>query len=67
MSFLPVFSLETWILLITLIYIFIMYGQWTFEVFEKLGIPGPKPVIYMGTVYYTGDCENAQKYGRIWG
>ncbi|XP_051801040.1 zinc finger protein 224-like isoform X2 [Acanthochromis polyacanthus] len=73
MDFLPVFSLETWILLIMLIYLFIMYGQWTFGVFEKLGVPGPKPIMYMGTitkqndVYYIGDCENAQKYGRIWG
>uniref|UniRef100_A0AAQ5YBF7 Cytochrome P450, family 3, subfamily A, polypeptide 65 n=1 Tax=Amphiprion ocellaris TaxID=80972 RepID=A0AAQ5YBF7_AMPOC len=49
MGFLPVFSFETWILLITLIYIFIMYGQWTFGVFEKLGVPGPKPIMYMGT------------------
>lgn len=73
MGFLPIFSLETWILLITFICIFIMYGRWTFQVFEKLGIPGPKPVMYMGTitkqngVYFIGDYENAQKYGRIWG
>uniref|UniRef100_A0AAQ5ZFB1 unspecific monooxygenase n=1 Tax=Amphiprion ocellaris TaxID=80972 RepID=A0AAQ5ZFB1_AMPOC len=70
MGFLPVFSFETWILLITLIYIFIMYGQWTFGVFEKLGVPGPKPIMYMGTTTKQNpvrDCENAQKYGRIWG
>ncbi|XP_008287346.1 cytochrome P450 3A30-like [Stegastes partitus] len=73
MGFLPVFSLETWILLITFICLFVMYGQLTFGVFEKLGIPGPKPTMYMGTVtkqnavYYIGDWENAQKYGRIWG
>ncbi|XP_040891806.1 cytochrome P450 3A30-like [Toxotes jaculatrix] len=73
MDFLPFFSLEVWILLITFIAIFVMYGYWTYGVFEKLGIPGPKPVMYWGTmsrhnpVYYLADNECAQKYGRIWG
>lgn len=26
------------------------YGKWTHGIFEKLGIPGPKPVMYLGTV-----------------
>ncbi|KAM9314863.1 cytochrome P450 3A30-like [Pholidichthys leucotaenia] len=71
MSFL--FSLETWILLITFVCLFVMYGRWTFGVFEKMGVPGPKPILYWGTigrhnpVYYLGDAECAQKYGRIWG
>uniref|UniRef100_A0A4W6CPC9 unspecific monooxygenase n=1 Tax=Lates calcarifer TaxID=8187 RepID=A0A4W6CPC9_LATCA len=50
MGFLPLFSLETWILLITFVCIFVMYGYWTFGVFEKLGIPGPKPLMYWGTI-----------------
>uniref|UniRef100_A0A8P4G538 unspecific monooxygenase n=1 Tax=Dicentrarchus labrax TaxID=13489 RepID=A0A8P4G538_DICLA len=64
MGYLPFFSLETWILLITFICIFVMYGNWTYRTFEKLGIPGPKPVMYWGTL---ADNECAQKYGRIWG
>ncbi|XP_035516593.1 cytochrome P450 3A30-like [Morone saxatilis] len=73
MGYLPFFSLETWILLITFICIFVLYGNWTYRTFEKLGIPGPKPVMYWGTlsrqnpVYYLADNECAQKYGRIWG
>ncbi|XP_071361482.1 cytochrome P450 3A40-like [Trachinotus anak] len=73
MSFLPFFSIETWILLITFICIFVRYGSWTYGVFEKLGIPGPKPVMYFGTigrfnhVYYLDDMGSAQKYGRVWG
>nr|XP_046234586.1 cytochrome P450 3A27-like [Scatophagus argus] len=52
---------------------FVIYGNWTYGIFEKLGIPGPKPVMYFGTVgkhnpvYYLADTECAQKYGRVWG
>ncbi|KAM9314864.1 cytochrome P450 3A27-like [Pholidichthys leucotaenia] len=73
MNFLPCFSLETWILLITFVCLVVMYGRWTFGVFEKMGVPGPKPILYWGTlsrhnsVYYLADVECAQKYGRVWG
>ncbi|KAI3353343.1 hypothetical protein L3Q82_019885 [Scortum barcoo] len=73
MAYLPFFSLETWILLITFVCIFVMYGNWSYGIFEKLGIPGPKPMMYWGTVarhnsvYYLDDAECAQKYGRVWG
>ncbi|XP_053193453.1 cytochrome P450 3A27-like [Scomber japonicus] len=73
MGFLPFFSLETWILLIAFICIFIMYGHWTFGVFEKIGVPSPKPWMYWGTigrfnsVYYLDDHGGSQKYGRVWG
>uniref|UniRef100_A0A8C5E4H5 unspecific monooxygenase n=1 Tax=Gouania willdenowi TaxID=441366 RepID=A0A8C5E4H5_GOUWI len=73
MSFLPFFSLETWILLISFLFLFVMYGTWTFGVFEKLGIPCSKPLMYWGTtgrdhqVYYLADAVCAQKYGKIWG
>uniref|UniRef100_A0AAX7W6E7 unspecific monooxygenase n=1 Tax=Astatotilapia calliptera TaxID=8154 RepID=A0AAX7W6E7_ASTCA len=50
MGFVLFFSLQTWILLITFICIFVMYGHWTFGIFEKMGIPGPKPVMYWGTI-----------------
>ncbi|XP_070768650.1 cytochrome P450 3A30-like [Enoplosus armatus] len=73
MDYLPFFSLETWILLTTFICIFVIYGSWTHGIFKKLGIPGPKPLMYWGTiarhnkVYYIDDRECAQKYGRVWG
>ncbi|XP_036968051.1 cytochrome P450 3A30-like isoform X1 [Acanthopagrus latus] len=73
MDYLPFFSLETWILLITCIGVFVMYGKGTHKTFEKLGIPGPKPIMYWGTVgrhstvYYLDDKECAKKYGRVWG
>ncbi|CAN9510185.1 unnamed protein product [Ophioblennius macclurei] len=73
MSFLPFFSLETWTLLIAFICLFVWYGNATFGVFEKLGIPGSKPGMYWGTIlkhnkiYYLADQECAQKYGRVFG
>ncbi|XP_054459808.1 cytochrome P450 3A30-like [Anoplopoma fimbria] len=73
MSFLPFFSVETWILLIAFICIFVIYGKSTHGIFEKLGIPGPKPYMYLGTagrhhrVFYEDDKLSAQKYGRVWG
>lgn len=50
-----------------------MYGKGTHGIFEKLGIPGPKPYMYWGTVvrhnkvYYLDDQECARKYGKVWG
>ncbi|XP_038141280.1 cytochrome P450 3A30-like isoform X2 [Cyprinodon tularosa] len=73
MGFPPLFSFETWILLISFVFILVLYGYWTFGVFEKLGIKGPKPVIYWGTVgkydpvYFLDDIECAKKYGEVWG
>nr|XP_019964488.1 PREDICTED: cytochrome P450 3A27-like [Paralichthys olivaceus] len=73
MGFLPFFSLETWILLITFICLFVKYGNWGYGVFEKMGIPGPKPKMYIGTVtrynnvYFLDDNECAKRYGRVWG
>uniref|UniRef100_A0A673ZWB2 unspecific monooxygenase n=1 Tax=Salmo trutta TaxID=8032 RepID=A0A673ZWB2_SALTR len=73
MSFLPYFSAETWTLLALLITLIVVYGYWPYGVFTKMGIPGPKPLPYIGTMmeYKKGmtnfDTECFQKYGRIWG
>ncbi|KAM9492992.1 cytochrome P450 3A27-like [Salvelinus alpinus] len=73
MSFLPYFSAETWTLLALLITLIVVYGYWPYGVFTKMGIPGPKPLPYFGTMmeYRKGftnfDTECFQKYGRIWG
>ncbi|XP_035491934.2 cytochrome P450 3A40-like isoform X2 [Scophthalmus maximus] len=51
----------------------VQYGSWTHGVHEKMGIPGPKPRMYLGSinrfnkVYYIDDKECAQMYGRVWG
>ncbi|XP_029923563.1 cytochrome P450 3A40-like [Myripristis murdjan] len=73
MGFLPFFSLETWALLVMFISLFIMYGYWSYGVFEKLGIPCPKPIMYWGTVtkghsvYYIKDYMSFKQFGKVWG
>uniref|UniRef100_A0A8C8SEU2 unspecific monooxygenase n=1 Tax=Pelusios castaneus TaxID=367368 RepID=A0A8C8SEU2_9SAUR len=73
MNLLPSFSIETWGLLIALLALVILYGIWPFGFFKKLGIPGPKPLPFFGTVleYRKGfvefDTSCFQKYGKIWG
>uniref|UniRef100_A0A6Q2X837 unspecific monooxygenase n=1 Tax=Esox lucius TaxID=8010 RepID=A0A6Q2X837_ESOLU len=49
------------------------YGYWPYGYFTKLGIPGPKPLPFVGTMmeykkgFFNFDSECFQKYGRIWG
>uniref|UniRef100_A0A8C8UEQ4 Cytochrome P450 3A n=1 Tax=Peromyscus maniculatus bairdii TaxID=230844 RepID=A0A8C8UEQ4_PERMB len=49
------------------------YGTHKHDVFKKQGIPGPKPLPFVGTLlnYYKGvwkfDVECYKKYGKIWG
>uniref|UniRef100_A0A3B4BC54 unspecific monooxygenase n=1 Tax=Periophthalmus magnuspinnatus TaxID=409849 RepID=A0A3B4BC54_9GOBI len=67
------FSMETWTLLVTLLTLFVIYVYWPYRVFKKMGIPGPKPVPFFGTMlaYRKGftnfDLECFKKYGKIWG
>ncbi|NWH58597.1 CP3AC protein, partial [Geococcyx californianus] len=49
------------------------YGVWPFQTFKKLGIPGPRPLPFLGTFleYRHGlhnfDQKCFEKYGKIWG
>ncbi|XP_051242591.1 cytochrome P450 3A40 [Dicentrarchus labrax] len=67
------FSAETWTLLVTLITLFFVYVYWPYGTFKKMGIPGPKPIPFFGTMlaYRKGfmnfDSECFQKYGKTWG
>ncbi|XP_034639436.1 cytochrome P450 3A24-like isoform X1 [Trachemys scripta elegans] len=73
MNFLPSLSLETWILLIAFMSLSMLYGIWPYRFFKKLGIPGPRPLPFIGTFheYRNGildfDKKCFQKYGKIWG
>uniref|UniRef100_A0A8C3SMM3 unspecific monooxygenase n=1 Tax=Chelydra serpentina TaxID=8475 RepID=A0A8C3SMM3_CHESE len=73
MNLLPSFSIETWALLIALLFLLILYGIWPFGFFKKLGIPGPKPLPFFGTSleYRKGflvfDATCYEKYGKVWG
>ncbi|KAG7316186.1 hypothetical protein KOW79_021052 [Hemibagrus wyckioides] len=67
------FSAETWALIVILISLILLYGYWPYGIFKRLGVPGPKPMPFLGTLlkYRKGihnfDMECFQKYGKIWG
>ncbi|XP_076779814.1 cytochrome P450 3A11 [Arvicanthis niloticus] len=66
-------SLETWVLLAIILVLLYRYGTRTHKHFKKQGIPGPKPLPFLGTLlnYYKGlwkfDMECCRKYGKRWG
>ncbi|KAJ8251125.1 hypothetical protein GJAV_G00217550, partial [Gymnothorax javanicus] len=73
MNFIPSFSTETWTLLTLLFTLLIIYGIWPLLSLNKLGIPGPRPLPFVGNIltfvikgFHTYDVECLQKYGRVW-
>ncbi|XP_066238281.1 cytochrome P450 3A12-like [Saccopteryx leptura] len=73
MDLIPSFSMETWVLLVTSLVLLYIYGTNPHGVFKKLGIPGPTPLPFFGTVlsYRKGfgnfDMTSFKKYGNMWG
>ncbi|XP_071979410.1 cytochrome P450 3A24-like [Engystomops pustulosus] len=73
MYLIPDFSKETWILLFILLALLTYYGIWPYRFFNKYGIPGPKPLPFIGTFLenrngvFEFDFECFKKYGKIWG
>ncbi|XP_015284768.1 PREDICTED: cytochrome P450 3A29-like [Gekko japonicus] len=73
MGFFPSFSLETWVLILACLGVFVLYGIWPYGFFKKLGIPGPRPLPFIGTFHeyrkgiFQFDQECFLKYGKIWG
>ncbi|XP_052023972.1 cytochrome P450 3A11-like [Apodemus sylvaticus] len=73
MDLVPALSLETWVLLAISLVLVYRYGTRTHGIFKKQGIPGPKPLPFLGTAlnYSKGlwkfDMECHKNYGKIWG
>ncbi|XP_061097754.1 cytochrome P450 3A30-like isoform X1 [Conger conger] len=73
MTYFSFFPAETWTLLIIFIGLLTVYGYWPYGIFKKLGIPGPKPSPFFGTILQYGkgfsqlDMSNFKMYGRLWG
>ncbi|XP_078521135.1 cytochrome P450 3A5-like [Lissotriton helveticus] len=73
MNVLSFFSVETWTLLVVCLSLLYLYGTWTHGLFKKLGIPGPKPLPFIGNFLELRngilqfDMNCFKKYGKIWG
>ncbi|XP_041790283.1 cytochrome P450 3A40-like [Chelmon rostratus] len=73
MDYLLSFSAETWTLLVAFITLLSVYLWWPYGTFKKMGVPGPKPIPFFGTMleYRKGfinfDIDCFKKYGKTWG
>ncbi|KAM6155273.1 cytochrome P450 3A4-like isoform 1-T1 [Rhynchocyon petersi] len=73
MDLIPSFSTETWILLATSLVLLYLYGTHKHSTLKKLGIPGPKPLPFFGTILayrkslWDFDMSCSKKYGKLWG
>nr|XP_057928510.1 cytochrome P450 3A40-like isoform X2 [Doryrhamphus excisus] len=63
----------TWTLLVVLLTLFIIYTLWPYKTFHRLGVPGPTPVPFFGTMLaykksiIEFDEKCFKKYGNTWG
>ncbi|KAL3996729.1 nuclear GTP-binding protein [Sarotherodon galilaeus] len=66
-------SAETWTLLAAFITLLFVYSCWTYGTFKRLGVPGPSPIPFFGTMlayrkgFFNFDEECHKKYGKMWG
>ncbi|XP_036597173.1 cytochrome P450 3A9-like [Trichosurus vulpecula] len=73
MNIIPSLSAGTWALIVLFLTLLFLYGTWTHKLFKDLGIPGPAPLPFFGTVlsYRKGftdfDMTCFKKYGKTWG
>ncbi|XP_044515873.1 cytochrome P450 3A4-like [Gracilinanus agilis] len=73
MNIIPSLSAGTWTIIIVFLTLLYLYGTRTHKLFKNLGIPGPAPLPFFGTVlsYRKGfaefDYQCFKKYGKTWG
>uniref|UniRef100_A0A3B4GYW5 Uncharacterized protein n=1 Tax=Pundamilia nyererei TaxID=303518 RepID=A0A3B4GYW5_9CICH len=54
-------------------WVWVRYSCWTYGTFKRLGVPGPSPIPFFGTMlkyrkgFFHFDEESYKKYGKMWG
>ncbi|XP_012790153.2 cytochrome P450 3A12-like [Sorex araneus] len=73
MELTPSFPMGSWLLLAISLVLLYLYGTRTHGWFKKLGVPGPTPLPFFGTLlsyrhgFWIFDMDCFKKYGKVWG